>query len=145
MDDTEGKLKIIVLGSIGYGGIDYIRRMYDMLEREGYDVIKHIFENGTDYTDITDIRHERDLSRRICEHDLEYVSKADILVILGGKPSWGTAMEEYKGKAVDGKTTILLAKDPLPTPRPINYADYVVDSEEKLTELLRNIKVDKND
>ena len=137
---TSGKLSVIVLGSIGYGGMDSIKSMYDVLEREGFDVVKHVMEKGMDYTEITDFRNEKDLSKEICEHDLSYLKEAKVMVILGGKASWGGGMQLYEGKINLGLTTVLLAPDPVPTPWPINFSDYIVRSEEELIKTLHEIE-----
>jgi hypothetical protein len=39
-----------------------------------------------------------------------------------------------------GKKVILLAKDPVPTPWPINFSDYIVNDEDQLIELLHQLQ-----
>ena len=129
----------MVCGSIGYGGIDNIRRFYTLLDTEGFDTVNHIVSKGMDYSDIKDFRNKKELSRQIVNHDLEYVKKADVLVVLASMPSYGAAIEMFVAKN-SGKKIILLAKDPVPTPWSINFSDYVVTTEEELIKLLWDLK-----
>ncbi len=92
-----------------------------------------------DYSDIDDFRDKIDLCREIVKHDLEYVNKSDILVILASSPSYGTAMEMLIAKD-KGKRIILLAKDKVPTPWPINFSDFIVREEQELFELLNTLQ-----
>ena len=102
----------MVCGSIGYGGIDDIRRIYTFLDTEGFDIVDHIVGKGMDYSDIKDFRNKKELSRQIVNHDLEYVKKADVLVVLASMPSYGAAIEMFVAKN-SGKKIVLLAKDPV--------------------------------
>jgi hypothetical protein len=129
----------MVCGSIGYGGIDNIRRLYTLLDTEGFDTVDHIVSKGMDYSDIKDFRNKKELSRQIVNYDLEYVKKADVLVVLGGMPSYGAAIEMFVAKN-SGKKIVLLAKDSVPTPWSINFSDYVVTTEEELIKLLWDLK-----
>ncbi|MDQ6862311.1 MAG: nucleoside 2-deoxyribosyltransferase [Thermoproteota archaeon] len=129
----------MVCGSIGYGGIDDIRRIYTFLDTEGFDIVDHIVGKGMDYSDIKDFRNKKELSRQIVNHDLEYLKKADVLVVLANMPSYGAAIEMFVAKN-SGKKIVLLAKDPVPTPWPINFSDYVVTTEEELIKLLWDLK-----
>jgi hypothetical protein len=36
----------MVCGSIGYGGINEIRRLYAILREKGYDIVDHLIEKG---------------------------------------------------------------------------------------------------
>jgi nucleoside 2-deoxyribosyltransferase len=92
-----------------------------------------------DYSDIKDFRNKKELSRQIVNHDLEYLKKADVLVVLANMPSYGAAIEMFVAKN-SGKKIVLLAKDPVPTPWSINFSDYVVTTEEELIKLLWDLK-----
>lgn len=127
-------LKVMVCGSIGYGGVDEIRRPYNLIHEKGFDVVNHLVEKGMDYSDIDDFRDKIELCQEIVKHDLEYVNKVDIRVILASSPSYGTAMEMLIAKD-KGKRIILLAKDKVPTPWPINFSDFIVRGEQELFEL----------
>lgn len=129
----------MVCGSIGYGGIDDIRRIYTFLDTEGFDIVDHIVGKGMDYSGIKDFRNKKELSRQIVNHDLEYVKKADVLVVLASMPSYGAAIEMFVAKN-SGKKIVLLAKDPVPTPWSINFSDYVVTTVEELIKLLWDLK-----
>ncbi|MGB6672699.1 MAG: hypothetical protein WBE34_09710 [Candidatus Nitrosopolaris sp.] len=129
----------MVCGSIGYGGIDDIRRIYTFLDTEGFDIVDHIVGKGMDYSGIKDFRNKKELSGQIVNHDLEYVKKADVLVVLASMPSYGAAIEMFVAKN-SGKKIVLLAKDPVPTPWSINFSDYVVTTVEELIKLLWDLK-----
>ena len=133
------KMQIMVSGSIGYGGIDEIGWLYSFLLKEGFCIVDHLVSKGADYSDIKDFRDKKDLSHQIVNHDLEYVKKADVLVVLANRPSYGTAIEMFIAKSI-GKRVVLLAKDPLPTPWPINFADDITTSEEELIKLLHSLE-----
>ena len=49
------------------------------------------------------------------------------------------AIEMFVAKK-SGKKVILFAKDPIPTPWPINYSDYRVKNEDELIELLNKLQ-----
>ena len=132
-------LRIMVCGSIGYGGVDEIRRMYSLLHQEGFDIVDHLVHKGMDYSDIQDFRDKKELSQQIVSHDLQFVEKADIIVVIANRPSYGTAIEVYIAKN-SNKKVILLANDPVPTPWPVNFSDYVVRNEEDLIMLLEELR-----
>ena len=128
----------MVCGSIGYGGINKIRKLYSFLRNEGFEVLDHIENKGMDYSDVKDFRDKKELSREIVEHDLTHVKEADILVVLADTPSQGTAIEAFVGKK-EGKKIILLVKDPMPSPWLVNFSDYIVSNQKELVELLHKI------
>jgi nucleoside 2-deoxyribosyltransferase len=129
----------MVCGSIGYGGVDEIRRMYSLLYQEGFDIVDHLVHKGMDYSDIQDFRDKKELSKQIVGHDLQFVEKADIIVVIANRPSYGTAIEMYIAKN-SNKKVILLANDPVPTPWPVNFSDYVVRNEDDLIMLLEELR-----
>ena len=128
----------MVCGSIGFGGIETIREFYDWLKNQGYDIINHIESENMDYSHIKDFRNELELSKKIVEHDLEFIKQADILVVLGDSPSFGTAIESFVAKN-EGKKIILFSPNPLPTPWPLFFSDFHVKSKEELLDTLKNI------
>jgi hypothetical protein len=132
-------MEIMVCGSVGYGGVNEIRYFYSLLQKEGFGIVDHFEGKCMDYSDIRDFRDKKDLSAQIVDRDLEFVKKADILVVQANEPSYGTAIEMFVGKS-SGKRVILVAKDPIPTPWPISFSDDVVRSEEEPLVLLHNIK-----
>ncbi len=131
-------MKIMVCGSIGFGGIESIREFYDWLKNQGYETINHIESQDMDYSHIKDFRGKAELSKKIVEHDLEFVKKADVLVILVDMPSFGTAIESLIAKN-EGKKIILFSPNPLPTPWPLYFSDFHVKSKEELLETLNKI------
>lgn len=128
----------MVCGSIGYGGVDKIRRMYSLLLEKGFDIVDHLVHKGMDYSNIEDFRDKKELSQQIVSHDLQFIEKADVIVVLANRPSYGTAIEMYIAKN-SNKKVILLAKDPLPTPWPVNFSDYLVRNEDDLIILLKKL------
>ncbi|MGC1929568.1 MAG: hypothetical protein WA667_11380, partial [Candidatus Nitrosopolaris sp.] len=124
-------MKIMVSGSIGYDGINEIRQLYSFLVKEGFGMVDHLVSKGMDYSDIKDFRDQKDLSHQIVNHDLEFIKKTDVLVVLANRPSYGTGIEMSIAKN-SGKRVILFAKEPVPTPWPVNFSDCIVTSEQEL-------------
>jgi nucleoside 2-deoxyribosyltransferase len=83
------------------------------------------------------------LCSRIVEHDPEYIKKADVLVVLANGPRYGTAIEMFVAKN-SGKKVIFLAKDPVPTPWPLNFSDSIVTSEAELIMSLHELEKTRN-
>ena len=131
----------MVCGSIGYSGkSDDIRNMYLFLKSKGFSITSHLTLDETmNYSDITDFRNKENLSHQIVNHDLRYIKKTDVIVVIGNGPSYGAAIEMFVAKK-SGKKVILFAKDPIPTPWPINYSDYIVKNEDELIELLNKLQ-----
>jgi nucleoside 2-deoxyribosyltransferase len=132
-------LRVMVCGSIGYGGVDEMRRMYSFLLEEGFDIVDHLVHKGMDYSDIRDFRDKKELSQQIVIHDLQFVEKADVIVVIANRPSYGTAIEMYMAKN-SNKKVVLLAGDPVPTPWPVIFSDYVVRNEGDLITLLEELR-----
>ena len=132
-------MRIMVCGSIGYGGIDKIRRVYSVLKSRGFETVDHFREGSMDYSNMRDFRRRKKLSNKIVSNDLKFVKGADVIVVLADSPSYGTAIEMFVAKQ-SRKKVILLARRPVPTPWPIAFADYVVYSESRLFELLREME-----
>jgi nucleoside 2-deoxyribosyltransferase len=129
----------MVCGSVGYGGISDIRGLYSFLSIKGFDVLNHIMQEGMDYSDIRDFRYRKELSNKIIEHDLKYVKQADVIVVIAKNPSYGTAIEVFIAKN-SGKRVILLAKEPVPTPWPVNFSDYIATTEDELVKILTEME-----
>jgi len=121
----------MVCGSIGYGGVNRIRQVYSLLQKRGFDVLDHIASKGMDYSDVKDFRQKKRMSHKIVEHDLLCVKEADVLVVLAEMPSYGTAIEMFVAKS-SGKKVILFAEDPIPTPWPVEFSDFIVKNEQGL-------------
>ena len=129
----------MICGSIGYGGIEKIKKLYSILKEKGFDTIDHLFEKDMDYSHLNDFRDRPELSKKIVEHDLKHVSMADVLVVIANDPSYGTVMEIVIAKN-NYKQIILLASDPLPTPWPVYFSDFIVKDEQELFQLLGNME-----
>jgi nucleoside 2-deoxyribosyltransferase len=129
----------MVCGSIGYGGVNEIKQMYSMLHHKGYEIVDHLVHKGMDYSDIRDFRDKKELSHKIVSHDLQYIKKADVIIVLTNSPSYGTAIEMFIAKSLS-KNVILLAKDPVPTPWPVNFSDYIVTTDDELIKLLDKLR-----
>jgi nucleoside 2-deoxyribosyltransferase len=131
----------MVCGSIGYGGVAQIRRMYYVLRRKGFDIVDHLVHKGMDYSDIGDFRDKKELSQQIVSHDLQFMEAADVIVVVTNRPSYGTGIEMYIAKN-SNKKVILLANDSIPTPWPVHFSDYVVRNEDELMMLLEELRKD---
>ena len=129
----------MVCGSIGYGGVDEIRRIYSLLHQKGFDIVDHLVHKRMDYSDIADFRDMKELSQQIVNHELQFVEKTDVFVVVANRPSYGTAIEMYIAKNLN-KKVILLASNPVPTPWPVNFSDYVVRNEGDLIALLEELR-----
>ena len=122
--------------------VAYMRldKLYSFLRKEGFDIVDHLVSKGMDYSDIKDFRDKKDLSYQIVSHDLEFVKKSDVLVVLSNKPSYGTGIEMFIAKS-SGKRVILFAKEAVPTPWPVNFSDDIVTSEQALIKSLRQLEL----
>jgi nucleoside 2-deoxyribosyltransferase len=136
------KKKIIVCGSIGYGGIDTIKEIRDLLRKNYFNIIDHISKEDMDYTDIKDFRDDKSLSEKIVKHDLEYIDQADIIVVITERPSFGTAIEQYHAYNKK-KDVVLFSEKPVPTPWPIHFSTYIAKSKEELIKILIKINQTK--
>jgi nucleoside 2-deoxyribosyltransferase len=129
----------MVCGSIGYGGVNDIKNLYAFLESKGFSIVDHMVHKGMDYSHISDFRDKLDLSQKIVNHDLEYIESSDTVVVIANGPSYGTAIEMFIAKN-SGKKVILFAKDPVPTPWPVYFSDYVATSDNQLIKILHNLE-----
>ena len=141
-NDNSLGLKIMVCGSIGYNraGASDITKLYSFLQNKGFSIVNHIKQRESmDYSDIIDFRDKKELSHKIVSHDLQYIEKADIIVVIANGASYGTSIEMFVANNF-GKQIILLAKESVPSPWPINFSDYIVKSENELIQLLYQLQ-----
>lgn len=131
-------MRVMVCGSIGYGGLSEIRKIQSLLRKEGFTVLDHISKEDMDYSDINDFRDRKGLADRIIKHDLDFIRKSDVVVALLNRPSYGTAVEMFIAKE-SGKTVFSFSKKEIPTPWPIALSDRVVTSEKELVSALRKL------
>ena len=66
-------MKIMVCGSIGYGGIDQVRETCLFLRNQ--DIVDNVVSKCMDYSRIKDFRNRKSLSDRIVAYDLELIKK----------------------------------------------------------------------
>ena len=124
----------MVCGSIGYNrkGASDIKNLYCFLQNKGFSVVNHIAKQkeSMDYSGIIDFRDKKDVSHQIVNYDLQYVEKAEIIVVIANGASYGTAIEMFVARN-SGKRIILLAKESVPSPWPVNFSDYIVKNERR--------------
>jgi nucleoside 2-deoxyribosyltransferase len=133
-------LRVIICGSIGYRGINDIKKLYALLVSNGFSIADHIVHKGMDYSHISDLRDKQDLSSKIINHDSKYIESSDVVVVVANGPSYGTAIEMFVAKSL-AKKIILFAKDPVPTPWPVYFSDHILTSEDQLVRILHNLEV----
>ncbi len=133
-------MKVLIVGSVAYGGIENIRKLQEILRRNGFEVIDQFKE--ANYTDVSDFRYNIELCRKIVENDFNKVNEADVLVLLADRPSFG-AMAETFYAYLKGKDIIALCKKELKSPWPIYFSKYIVKDEEELIKTLKNIRSKK--
>jgi nucleoside 2-deoxyribosyltransferase len=127
---------VVVCGSIGYGGLESIRKVQSFLRSEGFQVLDHISEENMDYSEISDFRDKQQLAKRITEHDLNFIAKSDLVVVISNGPSYGTAIEMYSAYQ-SGKPVVFYSKKSVPTPWPVAFSNSVTYSLENLVLTLR--------
>ncbi len=131
-------MKVMVCGSIGYGYKDEIKRIQEILRREGFEVLDQ-FEH--DYSYVEDFRDKGELCKEIVKRDLELCEKADAIVLVVKHPSFG-AMAEVVISSMKGKPVIAFCPEKVRSPWPIYFASKVVKSEEELIEALKSLEYD---
>ncbi|MCP8312825.1 MAG: nucleoside 2-deoxyribosyltransferase [archaeon] len=128
--------KIIVCGAIANREISRIRRIQSLLKEKGFHVIDQISDE--DYSKIKDFRDKKGLAEEITKHDLDFIKKSDVLVALIDRPSYGVAVEIYFAKMM-GKKVITMSKGKVPSPWPISFSDRIINDEEQLVSVLREL------
>jgi len=131
-------VRVIVCGPIGNKGIGKIKKMSDFLTKNGFEVTNQFVLNKMDYSNIRDFRSRKRLAKSIVRHDLKQVKNSDVLVVLA-TPSFGSAMEMFFAKNL-GKKTILFSEKPIPSPWPVNYADFISKNKNSLLGILKKIE-----
>ena len=128
-------MKVLVVGSVGYGGLGEIRELQKVLESNGFEVLNQF---KLDYSYVNDFRGEEDVSESIIQHDLKICDEADVIILLASRPSFG-AMSETIISALKGKHIVVFAPKPLKSPWPLKFANFVAKSVEELIKYLRNL------
>ena len=129
-------MKVFVCGSIGYGYKEEIKKLQDLLRKEGFEVLDQ-FE--FDYSDIEDFRDKRELSSEIVKRDLELCDRADVLILIAKHPSFG-AMAEAVIASMKGKPVVVFCPEKLRSPWPLYFATAIAEDERELISLLRELK-----
>jgi nucleoside 2-deoxyribosyltransferase len=127
-------LKVLVCGSIGYGGLSTMRRVQSFLGRRGFSVIDQTAA-WMDYSGVADFRERRDLVERIVKRDLEAVEEADVVVAVCEAPSFGTAVEMFVAKQL-GKRVVLFSRKAVRSPWPVKFSDRSATSMRDLLDVL---------
>jgi nucleoside 2-deoxyribosyltransferase len=87
--------------------------------------LDHISEKNMDYSGISDFRDRQQLAKNIAEHDLDFIDKSDLAVVISNGPSYGTAIEMYFAYQL-GKPVIFYSKKPVPTPWPVAFSNSII-------------------
>ncbi|HIP90232.1 MAG TPA: hypothetical protein EYH22_01630 [Candidatus Nanopusillus sp.] len=132
-------MKVIVCGSIGYGGIEEIRRLQSFLRENGYYVLNQL---TVDYSNVEDFRDKPDLWEKIVKNDLEFCEKADVIILIVTNPSFG-AMAEVIISAMKGKPIIAYCPKEVKSPWPLYFATAVARTDKELLDVLNLIKSKK--
>ena len=132
-------MKVIVCGSIGYGGIEEIQRLQSFLRENGYEVLDQLTLN---YSNVEDFRDKPDLWEKIVKNDLELCEKADVIIFIATNPSFG-AMAEVVISSMKGKPIIAYCPNKVKSPWPFYFATAIVKNEEELLKALNSIKSKK--
>lgn len=127
---------VVVCGSIGYGGLDRIRNVQSFLKSKGFQVLDHISEKNMDYSEISDFRDKQQLAKRIVKHDLNFIKKSDLVVVISNGPSYGTAIEMYFAYQL-GKPVIFYSEKLVPTPWPVAFSNSITSNLEDLASKLK--------
>jgi len=130
-------LKVLVCGSIGYGGVSRMKEVQSFLTRQGFSVIDQTAA-WMDYSEVKDFRGRRDLAERIVRRDLDAVEEADVVVAVCEAPSFGTAVEMFVAKQ-QGKKVVLFSEKEVRSPWPVRFSDRAATSVRDLLEVLREL------
>ncbi len=130
-------MKILICGSVGYGGKDEIIELQKILREEGFEVLDQL---TLDYSEVDDFRENRDICEKIVKHDLKYCDEADIIVLLALRPSFG-AMSEAIISSMKGKIVVTYSPEKVRSPWPIKFSNYVAKTKSELISILKSIEL----
>ncbi|RLI80491.1 hypothetical protein DRP05_00530 [Archaeoglobales archaeon] len=133
-------MKVIVCGSVGYGGIEKIKKLQEFLMKEGYDVIDQ-FEKA-DYSYVDDFRDKMELCEKIVKTDMRLIEEADVLILISDISSFGSAIEAYRF-SMSGKPVITYAESKVRSPWSLFFAQKVCKNVDELIEALRDFEFGK--
>ncbi|HID90554.1 TPA: hypothetical protein EYP44_01175 [Candidatus Bathyarchaeota archaeon] len=130
-------MRVYVAGS--FDTPDDIRRVVrtqGLLREAGIEVLNQL---DVSFIEVRDFRGRAGLARRIVEHDLGLVGRADAVIALADKPSFGTAIEVFFAKHVLKRSVIVLATKPVRSPWVVAFADKVARDEPELVRLVKEM------
>ncbi len=129
-------MHVIVCGSVGYGGMDEIRSIQDLLRKNGYEVLDQL---KLDYSDVEDFRDRKELWSKIVQNDLKFCDKADVVVLIAHRPSFG-AMAEVVVSAMKGKPIVAFCPKAVKSPWPLYFSTAIAKDEDELLRVLESFK-----
>jgi 7-cyano-7-deazaguanine reductase len=132
-------MKVIVCGSVGYGGIEELKRIQSFLREKGYEVLDQL---TLDYSNIDDFRDKPELWEKIVRNDLEFCEKADVIVFVVTNPSFG-AMAEVVISSLKGKPIVAFCPKEVKSPWPLYFSTAIAKNEEELIKAIESIKPKK--
>lgn len=127
-------MRVLVCGSIGYGGLSTMKKVQSFLGRRGFSVIDQTAA-WMDYSGVEDFRGKRDLVELIVKRDLKAVKEADVVVAVCEASSFGTAVEMFVAKQM-GKRVVLFSRKPVRSPWPVKFSDRSAISMRDLLKIL---------
>jgi nucleoside 2-deoxyribosyltransferase len=118
-------------------GIQRVVKLQRALKSMGLEVLNQL--KPFKWRKLYDFKKDRALAKRIVEHDLSLLEKADVIVALADKPSWGVGVEVFYAKILLRKKVVAIVTKPARSPWVINYADIVLEelNAEKIAESIK--------
>ena len=120
-------------------GIRKVIEIQKALEGAGIQVLNQL--EPFEWRKFYDFRQDPDLAKQIVEYDLSLVRKADLIVVLADKPSWGSGAEVFYAKALLEKLVIAIVTRPARSPWIVHHSDIVLEEldVEKLVEAIKKL------
>jgi len=128
----------MVCGSVGFGGLEGLEALKRKLRERSFHVIEQFAGAGRSAR-VRDFRTRRSLCRKIMRRDLSLVRRADAILVVADRPSFGAGVEMYIASTA-GKPVVALCPRRMPSPWPIALATHLVRSEKELLRTLRLIQ-----
>jgi len=129
-------MRVMVCGSIGYGGVDDIREVQRFLREKGFEVVDQL---EVDYTEVEDFRDRPELWEEIVKSDLNFCSEADAIVLVAKNPSFG-AMAEVVISSMKGKPVVAYCPDKVKSPWPLYFADRLARTLDEVAKALEELR-----
>jgi nucleoside 2-deoxyribosyltransferase len=120
--------------------IEKVVELQEDLKKAGLEILNQL--EPFEWRRLYDFREERNLAKRIVEYDLSLLKKADIVIALADKPSFGVGAEVIYAKRVLGKKVIAIITKVARSPWVLIHADIVVNSfnVKKIIEAIKTFK-----